>query len=317
MIAQRTTRTLIVQTESGNPNLSHRFGQTFDSIFTFTDHTRHVSSGELPFVVNSAKSIYPEIYEDPSNLLKGSLSELSEGIVAQYVLPLSIDTQEDILVHESVGGGLLSSFLLGRIAVSEKIISAAAHAIARSPSDSTGLHFRNSDYKSNKSELVNFFSGPASGKSIVVATDDLKIKDYLAASFPSSKITFTRDLISKSHNLTPTEQAVAELLILGACKNLVLVPLAKSEPEKYSGYGMLAKQLWIVTKIKTEGLADFLMSLIKSGWIETRAFSGARARNPGKLNVQLIASQVINPRGVYYQLKELRGLIQKGESTSA
>jgi len=303
MLALETKRILVIQSETGNPSLKHGFVQSFDSIFSFSDKKHSLPISELPRILSASPTIYPSYFSDPQDLLSESLSQITKGEVVKFKLADCLEKKETVVVHESDGGGLLSSYLFGHIVLQPRLEEIAGRAISLVPPKALGLHFRNSDYKSDKSELDKFVSLAKKNEVVLLATDDPDLRTYLGDTFPGHNIVFTRDLIGKLDSLSPTELAVVELFLLGACSHLALVPLSESEDVNYSGYGLLARQLWVVRKGKTEGLLRLALALSRFSR-PTRPLTFIR-NVVSSTNLRVVVSQLINTRGVFLQLEKL------------
>lgn len=306
-IAIATGRRLGIQTESGNPNLKHRFGQTFDSIFEFVDSTPYIANTHWRALIQGAKTIYPSLYGFPGNLENGPLSLLSGGKAWRFKLNPVGGEDAEILVHENLAGGLRSSRLLTRIAVRSDLMRVVSQAAERIPLNATGIHFRNSDYKSNPHLLMSFIDRVSINSPILLATDDQSIISTLRKGYPSKLFLSAGDLVRVQRSLTLTENAIVEIMALALCKSFTTVPLSLEHKARYSGFGRLARQLWLVRKLR------------ESGWISTaielRLFVGL-GRSPklrkvvasrlGVYNLGLLLEQAKKPTGVYAQLIDLR-----------
>jgi len=299
-LAVKTQRRLAIQTETGNKDLAHKFGQHFSSIFEFVDGTSSPSQSELRNLLLTSGDIFPEHYGTPERLLEGSLEEISNGTNSRYQLEPGGHDSFDVIVHESWGGGILGAKLLKRIALTEEFFLRIQGALMDLPSKSTGIHFRNTDYKSELEVLNNLVRRANKNSPIVLASDDDSIKELLMVENPSRQIFSVADFIRSDTTLTKTEIAVAQLFVLAMCHNFVMVPLAKGQPVQFSGYSQLAKAIWCVRKLTTEGVVGFVLS-------RSRFFGSGIRPNPRGLLQSLsmnglILSQSLNPQGLYRQI---------------
>lgn len=304
-IAQRTNRVLAVQTELAYPNHSHSFGQSFDSIFRFVDNTPAVTMQLIKSQLGTFETVFPSMYENSKNLVTKTLMEITSGEKKFYRLPKDCQNDADILVHESAGGGPLGALLLGRIEVSSRLMQKISSTQIRALGSACGIHFRNSDYKSDYSALSKFVSRLKSSTPVVIASDDKEVLPFLSKAFPNHSFLSARSFVSDYIQLTSTEKAIMDLLVLSFCKNLAVVPLSKeNRGPRYSGFGRLAKQLWAVRKIRVEGLFAFLKAVITFSGLGRRRRGGRLSITAllGGANIKSVFNQVRKPSGVYLQI---------------
>jgi hypothetical protein len=302
-IAARTHRRLAIQTETGNKDLAHKFGQSFGSIFSFIDGTSLPSQIELENLLSRSRTVFPEFFDSPERLLEGSLEDITKGQTSRYQLTPGGHESFDVLVHESWGGGSLGTRLLKRIELNEKFLLKLERALATLPEKATGFHFRNTDLKSDRERLNDAIRRTGKTGPIVIASDDSSVKAFLEKENPSRQILSAAELIRSDHKLTKTEMAIAQLFVLAMCDHLVIVPLAKGEPVSYSGYGQLAKAIWSVRKLNTEGLVAFVFSVTKFFEFKPRFDIESFLRSI--VVSVLISDQSLKPKGLYKQLIDL------------
>jgi hypothetical protein len=308
-ISLKTRRRLAIQTETGNKDLAHKFGQNFGSIFEFVDGTSSPSQIELRGLLLSSKDVFPPQYGAPERLLEGSLEEITKGKHNRHKIKLGHHNSFDVIVHESWGGGILGVKLLKRIALNEDLLLKFQRELVDLPSKSTGIHFRNTDYKSERGALNDLVRRSRSSSPIVLASDDESVKEFLRTEHPNRKIFSVSDFIRSESNLTKTEMAVAQLLILAMCHDLIIVPLSKDHRAKFSGYSYLAKAIWSIRKLNMEGAIPFVLSVIRFVGPSTRVNPKEllRSLSPVALLQSLSMSSFIlvqsfHPLGLYRQL---------------
>lgn len=306
-IAKRTKRILVVQSDATSFGSIHSFGQKFESIFIFVNQQEVLNSVELPKVLLTAKSIYPPVFGSPTSLLSGSLLELTEGKQRKHILEAPLENHYDVLVHEAGGGGMLGAVLMGRIIIKKEQLEKISREHIVELRRATGVHFRNSDLESDISTLCQFIHRVSPSHTIVIASDDSLLMNKLMYLFPNRHIVSAKSYLNQKASLTHTEEALLELIILSLCQNLALVPLSGKHSKKtYSGYGRLAKQLWSVRKIHTQGATSFLYSNLRFIGLGRRRNSDGAIKNIlNHANTKSVIYQAISPTGVYKQISEI------------
>jgi hypothetical protein len=307
-VCVKTRRQFAIQTETGSKDLTHRFGQSFDSIFEFIDGTAYIPRKDLANLLLASGSVFPEYYGSPGRLLEGSLADISNGQHTRYQIAPRGHENFEVIVHESWGGGRLGMRLIGRIALTEEFSSRVFGAINELPKNATGVHFRNSDYRSDLKALNNLVRTAGKVGPIVIATDDDSVLEFLRVENSSREIYSASDLIGRDSKFSIIEMALAQLVVLALCNNLILVPLEKGQSARFSGYGLLAKSIWATRKLNTEGILALVWSNIRffsprslfllnnlSRWVRINFWWDPLAR------FVFILGQARNPKGLYRQ----------------
>lgn len=311
-LSASANRKFAIQTEVGNVGLTHRFAETFDSLFRFVDNTQVLQPQELESLLSRATTILPEEYESPSKFLETTLEAVTEGKLKRFRLKPGGYDRYDVVVHESGGGGPLGAILLGRVVFSEKFLKRLHDQIKILPINATGIHFRNSDYKSRPELLKRFIQRVPKRESILLASDDKDIRSFLSTTTSNRQIILANECFSDTSTFTKNELALAELYLLSLCKNLVLVPLSTEHRTRYSGFGRLAKQVWAVRKLRTEGVISFALSATRFLGLGRRKSKKRSLESLlGSINSRFVISQWQKPSGVYLQAIEFWRLNQK------
>jgi hypothetical protein len=308
-IAKKTNRKLVVQAETGSPNLKHRFGQPFSEVFEFIDVRNKLEPVSLVPLFTKNGRVFPGIYNTFSTWLDKSLEELTDGVEVQSRLIKHPPRKCQIAIHEGFGGGPDSFRLLEHVLLVPHLYREAQSIVAKIPAKCTAIHFRNSDYRSSFEKLSQVVAGVDRDDTILLATDDASILPRLRAEFPTHKLTSASDLLTGLPLSTPTEKAVLELLLISNCPELVLIPLEgeRSTGPNYSGFGLLAKHLWSVRRIQEKGLRNFFIQLADIALASPRrqksifrliAFLALRAPE--------FLRQCLAPTGVYRQMMSVR-----------
>ncbi len=307
-VSVKTQRRFAIQTETGSNDLTYRFSQSFDSIFEFIDGTSYIVRKDLTNLLFASGSVFPAFYGSPSRLLEGSLADITNGQHTRYQIAPRGHENFDVIVHESWGGGRLGMRLIGRIALTEEFSSRVFGAINELPKNATGVHFRNSDYRSDLKAVNNLVRTAGKVGPIVIATDDDSVLEFLRVKNSSIEIYSASDLIRSDAKFSIIETALAQLFVLALCDNLVLVPLEKGQSARFSGYGLLAKSIWAARKLNTDGVFPLVWSTIRffslrslsnlnnlQRWIRFNSWWDPLARTV------FILGQARNPKGLYRQ----------------
>lgn len=311
-VALKTRRQFAIQTETGSRDLLYCFGQAFETIFEFTDGTSALPSKDLTNLLLVSKSVFPEFYGSPSRLLEGSLAEITNGQNICYQIAPGAHEDFDVIVHESWGGGQLGIRLIKRIALTEELSAKVREAIIELPKKATGIHFRNTDYKSDWNTLNSFVKSAGKFGPIVLASDDDSALQFLRSKNPSMEILSASELIRSDIKFTNIEMAVAQLFVLALCENLILVPLDNRQSVRFSGYGLLAKAIWAARKLRTKGVLPYVWSTIRfinprslfnlknlSSWVRITSWWDPLT------GFVFVLGQALNPKGLYRQVIDL------------
>jgi hypothetical protein len=168
--------------------------------------------------------------------------------------------------------------LIERIALTEEFSSRFFEAINELPKNATGVHFRNTDYRSDLKTLNNLVRTAGKVGPIVIATDDDPVLEFLRVKNSSIEIYSASDLIRRGQSA------------------------------RFSGYGLLAKSIWAARKLNTDGVFSLVWSTIRffslrslsnlkniQRWIRVNSWWDPLARTLFTLG------QARNPKGLYRQ----------------
>lgn len=303
-------RTLVVQTDVGDKELTHRFDQPFESIFTFSSQVNSIDFDNFRELIGSKLdlSVFPSEYQPIKESLSKSIWEFTEGRFGGTKLKSSQIYKENLIIHESAGGGLASANLLSNLYLNENLFSIYRHLRSLVIEPVHGVHFRAFDWGNSKSELKFFLNFTLKSETVFFASDDQNLIENLHAEFEAVNFINLKSLLNQINiKVTITEAAILELLLLSSCNNLTIFELQRSEEitPKFSGYSRLAKHIWVVNKIKREGLLACLRS-------PNPIFGLSAGFNPFKnflflsfFEIPKIIFQTWFSRGIYKQLNSL------------
>lgn len=252
----------MIQSESGSPTLSHRFGQPFESVFGLPD-SENFSGSQFQSAM-SRGDVYPAVFKFLVSDNHLSLEEASRGEnLLQRLRFRDLVHRAEVLVHESFGGGLGSSNLLPFLNLNPRIQDLIQQAHSLIPADSVALHFRYSDYKADKATLFQAIERLIS-RTIVLATDSKVILEEVRLRYPEAQILSIPELLALSwHRASLVERAVVEMFAIAGCKDFLPMRLdgADARLPAYSGYTRLSKHIWAVGHIRNYGWASWFRSI--------------------------------------------------------
>lgn len=262
-VAKIHRRKLLIQTETGSPNLHHRFGQKFEEIFRFDQTAVNYDLESALIELKSNPTVYPKMLFENVGCLDRSLEQISMGKTLNFKLSIFRFLKEDIVIHENWGGGLSSAGILGEIELVPEVYAKFKKILANIPKDGVAVHFRHTDQGSTYTALEKVIENCNIDTSILLATDDPSVAQRLQNRFPKSKINLAAEYFPENMAFTsPAERAILELLLISHCKDLVVLPLEikSRDTPSFSGFARLAKHIWAVRKISQDGIYKFCLS---------------------------------------------------------
>lgn len=162
--------------------------------------------------------------------------------------------QEQVILHESGGGGSISFYLLDRVMLAPGFREEALRRLDQLPADYFAVHIRNTDYQTDYISLFERIRYRLSGQNLLVCSDDANVISYAKNFFTDSRV-FQSSEIPITHGLplhdpstfsdpisrrAATANAIVDLLALGRAKHVFITRHAKGQT---SGYSKLARHL--------------------------------------------------------------------------
>lgn len=202
-----------------------------------------------------AKSVHPTDLE--GRLFDRNAWQVSNWIVETRLSgqpitwPLGV-SRKKLIIHQQWGGGVLSLLALNLFSPSKWLTETASRAKHKYPGSSDlNLHFRNTDYKSDSELLMR----------IIQSNSGRKIRIYSDGPAPFQN---NRDGVSWSYKAlssSPEDNLTVAILDVVSMSNAVdFQPVPISHPQiPYSGYGLLARALWVFRASSTLGFVSRLV----------------------------------------------------------
>lgn len=304
-------RILVVQSNLGDHELRHRFSDSFEEIFSPINQNYFSTSEALETSIidfSNDFDVFPDFYHPINQSFNQPILEFSQGIHTESRLKFWKYRKELVIVHEASGGGLGSASFLQYFQVSEKLLSLLVKASNQLNFKVVGIHFRAHDWGTELSKLYDFLSSQNDIDSFFISSDDNNIIDELRKNFPKRVFFSTSDLLTKElQDLSHTEIAILDLLLLATCNRLQIFEVRQAEPyaPRFSGFSRLAKHIWIVNKVKQHGFFSWA-----TGHQPLFGVSGHKNLIPKVAfflvsEIPRLVHQLICPNGVYKQLANL------------
>ena len=196
------------------------------------------------------------------NFIQPALSDEEWGLISKIAVSksnLSIDYDDEIILHQSLGGGLLSAYTLEFFKLNPNIAKLIQEKLSSMPDDYCSVFVRNTDVKTDYKKLFDRIKPEVGDRYLLLCTDDYHVIEYAKDIFP--KLLFNDTLtknempdISVSNNAQinldkdkVNIEAITDL-ILGASSSQVFLSnesfYGKSNPKPYkSGFMLLGEHL--------------------------------------------------------------------------
>jgi len=256
--AEVTARTVIVDTAYKNSDyFKDKFSRYFASkqkrlILSLSDQTADMD----------ALHVYPEVLQGRLTSYEAHVDRKMKAFCDTATdQPITFDFNRDhaqpLLVHHQAGGGNLSRFALLRLSLDRSLADKLITRIQTMGGPWIGVHIRNTDYSSKYEPLLQELK-QVSAKRIFLATDSLQVKERFQSELKNTTVHSLSNRLSANgkplHEMRGMDDAdilasncdaILDLLML-ALSTRVLFPKIAPNPfgASYSGYAMLAQNLW-------------------------------------------------------------------------
>jgi hypothetical protein len=179
---------------------------------------------------------------------------------AQTGIPITFDFEKEyphsLLVHHQGGGGVLSLFALLRIKIGRVVADELTARYRAIGTRYSAIHIRNTDlntrYEAALAELKGGVAEP-----LLVATDDRKVVEEFRSALGDRVFSFASLPANAGKPIHIMEQpepelevfrrnsdAILDLLMLSLSRKLYLLEVYNNRHGKYSGFSVLAQNLW-------------------------------------------------------------------------
>lgn len=259
--AEKTNRTVIVDANYQN---SRNFHEDFSHYFQSRQNKLFLSLNDSPVDLEQL-NVYPPSLQGKLNSYqvaeKMPLQPFKEMISGEDIsFDFSKHYPHSLLVHHQGGGGNLSAFALLRLKLVETVKSALISRLAVISGSYTAIHIRHTDYHSEYLSAIQLLKDKSPAR-LFVASDNRQVLDEIFSHLPSTKIfSFSKNISidgSPIHQKKPSDEtlisarnldAVLDLLTLALSSQLIICKISGGtvsfKTPNYSGYSLLAKQLW-------------------------------------------------------------------------
>lgn len=255
--AERTGRTLIVDT---NYKSSAFFKDDFSEYFVSRQRRLILGTSAVDSSLEQLR-VFPEAlsgrvnsYEARQNLQTHQFCDADSG------LPLTFDFAKDyphqVLVHQQAGGSRDSVFSLLRMTLQNRVADELVRRVTEIGGAYAAIHIRHTDYQTDYEHPLASLA-QASVDRLFVATDNRQvIEDFCTrmgrgrifsfSALPQSAGQPAQTLdLSEADRFRRNQDAIIDLLMLALSRQLHLLPLKQNRfGTKYSGFSVLAHQLW-------------------------------------------------------------------------
>lgn len=256
--AAMTDRTVVVDTGCGN---AHHFKDAFGHYFSSMDARLVLDPGDLLERLR-LHSVFPECvsgrlssYEADWSAERGCYCEARTG------QPLTFDFgrgyPQDLLLHHQAGGGDLAFFALSRLRVRPGIADELERRIRMIGSAYHAVHVRHTDYRTDyEAALPRLRATLPAASPLFVATDNRAVVDAFRDALGHERVfSFARlpDEVgvpthrpgqSGAEARQQNTDALLDLLMLASARRLHVLPVTNNRFGRYSGFSVLAHNLW-------------------------------------------------------------------------
>ena len=295
--ADRFKRKVIVETDFTHATY---FKDDFSRYFISHDPALVLSSAEFKHKFD-ALTVEPKSFSgrvttyqvDGSALL--SNANISTGLVPKF--NLKQDYQAQLLLHHSLGGGIKMQLLaLRRMSVTPLVMKCIAERRAKIGDAFTGIHIRNTDYRTDYQNHLRSLVGKISGP-IFLATDSVEVLAFGREIFSGHKVYNFSSLptdgqplhTNRTTNIEDANlDAIADLFLLTLASKFYFFPIVPNgSTTVYSGFSKLADHLQ-----RNPGLRDKLLYQAHRGWIDDFRLRFKKMRGRAKFYQKRLFSPV-------------------------
>jgi hypothetical protein len=254
--AERTGRVLLIDTNYEHASFFH---DRFSNYFSSRQNGIVLDAENFPDSLNNM-DVFPMFLSGRIDKYKTSINlKNREYCDTETDLPVTFDFDRDyphtLLVHHNVGGCTLSLYALLRLRLRDTLTDELLTRLNCIGSPYTGIHIRNTDYKTNYEQFLRDFR-PQPNEAVFLATDNRGTLEEFQQTFGRDRIFSFASLPATSNPIhsgkqPPEEQfvrnrdAILDLLMLALSHKLYLFKLEENHiGARYSGFSRLAQELW-------------------------------------------------------------------------
>ena len=250
----RFKRTLIVETD----RYSHFFNKPLADYFIATQPNQILDAGPHRDALE-AMEVFPAAlagklhsYKIGHDVTTNRLQEIQSRVTLTF--DFAQDYAEQLLVHHQFGGGELSHLCLARLRLQQSVADQLLERLASIATPYWAIHIRHTDlttdYQAALAELRNL-----DVHKLFVATDNQAVVDDFRAKLGPERIISFATLPSKAGTPVHYEASgletdaknratILDLLMLACARVLFLCKASSKHYDGYSGYSLLARNLF-------------------------------------------------------------------------
>lgn len=254
--AEQSGRAVIVETDLAR---SRYFRESFSRHFQSTQPRLHLDAAGFRSSFDSW-DVFPAALAGRVNGYSTARDwqrrlDLDEQSRAPLTFDFTRPYPHKLLVHHQSGGGRLSLFALLRMQVTGQIVAELGERLRAIGGPYAAVHVRHSDLRSDYAGLLEKLRSRRAAR-LFLATDNAAVLDefrsglgeatvFSFSSLPGERGQALHRMVgSAPEQSRRNREAVLDLLTLAFSAQLHLVPVVDYAASKYSGYSMLASQLW-------------------------------------------------------------------------
>ena len=257
-------RLLVIDTQS--TAYSECLGRYFTSS---VPNLKFISDSDVENILHSIENtVFPDLSPETLGSYTGTYVKDFPAFVSTSTKKLltfdfSRSYDQDVLLHDSSGGGADGHRLLGLLRVSEEIKKELKRRLSLLSENYYSIHVRNTDYKTDFVDFINSILREISGRNVFISTDSSEVVRYCKHKLGSKCFSFSETLSdddwglhSRSRpnkHLTLNKDAILDLFTLAASKKLFFT---KVNDGVYSGFSILAYSLFLNKEILGAVLLD-------------------------------------------------------------
>lgn len=270
--AEKTHRIVIVDTHYKH---SENFHEELTHYFQSRQNRLFLSLKDAPVDLEQL-DVYPECLQGKLNSYQTSekiafqpFKERDSGKAIQFDFTKNYPHQ--LLVHHQGGGGSISSSALLRLKLTDTVKLALLKRLKTIERSYCGIHIRHTDYRSDYASAIELLKKKPPAR-LFVATDSQLVLDDIMHQLPDTKVfsfskTLSQDgtpihmakVLGKQVKPNQNMDALLDLLMLSMATQLIICKISGGtvayKLPSYSGFSMLARQLW-ENKIILKNLLD-------------------------------------------------------------
>jgi hypothetical protein len=254
--AEQTDRILIVDTAYRN---SKHFNEELGRYFRSRSIRLILSAGEH-YEFLSKLSVFPNFlqnrihdYESFWSTPQRNYCDRSSNSLINF--DLTKNYSESLLVAHTASGGQNSFFTCARLRVNDIVRQQIKSKLEFIGGYYDAIHVRHTDYQTNYHEKLIELKQAGVEKLFVATDNEQVVQDFKnelgenrVYSFANLKrhdgLPLHRNEVRDQLNTTKNLDAIVDLLLLALARNLHILPITGPGGAKYSGFSLLAKNLW-------------------------------------------------------------------------